>query len=128
VKGLELRSDGTYVVAPPSIHYTGRQYEWKNISSGRFMDELPECLIDFATHGEKIFENAASSKLRRGAKDSQSSMIARLDTYSPPPWSEAEEARVAAALHFVPADDRETWLRAGMALHWTTWGRPHDLG
>ena len=39
-----------------------------------------------------------------------------------PEWSEREEARVRAALKFVPAVDRQTWLHVGMALHWTGWG------
>ena len=42
-------------------------------------------------------------------------------------WSEAEECGVATALNFIPADDRENWLRVGMALHWTTWERGRPL-
>ena len=39
-----------------------------------------------------------------------------------PEWTEHEEARVRAALKFIPADDRQIWLHVGMALHWTAWG------
>jgi primase-polymerase (primpol)-like protein len=39
-----------------------------------------------------------------------------------PEWSEQEEARVRAALKFVSAVERQTWLHVGMALHWTGWG------
>jgi hypothetical protein len=39
-------------------------------------------------------------------------------------WSAAEEMRVRSALAAIPADDREIWLRIGMALHWTTRGAP----
>lgn len=39
-----------------------------------------------------------------------------------PEWTEHEEARVRAALKFIPADDRQIWLHVGMALHWTGWG------
>ena len=28
LRGIDLRGDGGYVVAPPSIHETGRRYEW----------------------------------------------------------------------------------------------------
>lgn len=41
---------------------------------------------------------------------------------APPAWSEFEEVRIRSALQVIPADDREIWLRIGMALHWTTWG------
>ena len=39
-----------------------------------------------------------------------------------PEWTEREEARVRAALKFIPAVDRPVWLHVGMALHWTAWG------
>ena len=41
---------------------------------------------------------------------------------TPPAWSELEGARIRSALQVIPADEREIWLRVGMALHWTTWG------
>jgi len=41
---------------------------------------------------------------------------------TPPAWSELEEAPITSALQVIPADEREIWLRVGMALHWTTWG------
>ncbi|MCL6478490.1 MAG: bifunctional DNA primase/polymerase [Peptococcaceae bacterium] len=38
VKGLDVRADGGYVVAPPSIHPSSRQYRW---AKGRSPDDLP---------------------------------------------------------------------------------------
>jgi Bifunctional DNA primase/polymerase, N-terminal/Family of unknown function (DUF5906)/Primase C terminal 2 (PriCT-2) len=123
VEGLEVRSDGAYVVAPPSRHHTGKPYTWQNISLGSRMDELPQCFIDFAVLGEKVFAPGVFRKNRRttnGARPRIASSIANI--HSPPAWSEAEEARIAAALEVIPADDRDIWLRCGMGLHWTTWG------
>ncbi|MBT9165309.1 MAG: Regulatory protein RepA [candidate division WS2 bacterium] len=36
--GIDLRGDGGYVVAPPSIHPTGKRYEWVE---GKGLDDLP---------------------------------------------------------------------------------------
>ncbi|MGR3309279.1 MAG: bifunctional DNA primase/polymerase [Candidatus Brocadiales bacterium] len=40
--GIDLRGDGGYVVAPPSIHATGHEYHWVK---GRGLEDLP--LADF---------------------------------------------------------------------------------
>ncbi|MEW6573482.1 MAG: bifunctional DNA primase/polymerase [Bacillota bacterium] len=38
IKGMDLRADGGYVVAPPSIHPSGKRYQWVG---GHSPDELP---------------------------------------------------------------------------------------
>ncbi|BAF60686.1 hypothetical membrane protein [Pelotomaculum thermopropionicum SI] len=38
IKGLDVRADGGYVVAPPSVHSSGRVYRW---AKGRSPDDLP---------------------------------------------------------------------------------------
>ncbi len=43
--GVDIRGNGGYVVAPPSIHPTGRKYEWSVDSASNFAD-APSWLID----------------------------------------------------------------------------------
>ena len=117
MQGLEIRSDKVYVVAPPSIHYTGRVYTWGK--SSQPAAELPECLIDYANN--KLFKKkpvliSEGTGKRRMLSDN-------LDLRVPPAYTEFEANRINTALKYIPANcDYETWLGIGMSLHWTGWG------
>lgn len=47
VKGIDVRGDGGYVVAPPSVHPSGRRYTWtKNRPFGLPLAPVPEWLLE----------------------------------------------------------------------------------
>ena len=102
------------MVAPPSQHASGKTYTWTRTIEP--LRELPACFVAFANTKRKI--NIASSKQRT----SQPSPNRFAVVHNPPARTQDEEERIRSALNFIPADDRETWLRVGMALHWTGWG------
>ncbi len=61
--GIDLRGDGGYVVAVPSVHQSGRTYEWE-ISSGLGELELvplPRSIIDLQT-GERRSDGAVGPR------------------------------------------------------------------
>ena len=43
--GIDVRGDGGYILAPPSIHPTGRRYEW-SVDCGSSLVEAPAWLLD----------------------------------------------------------------------------------
>lgn len=49
--GVDLKTDGGYVVAPPSLHATGRRYEWEEGRSPWDVPiaDAPDWLVDLAT-------------------------------------------------------------------------------
>ncbi|HLI78147.1 MAG TPA: bifunctional DNA primase/polymerase, partial [Acidobacteriaceae bacterium] len=49
VQGLDLRGDGGYVVAPPSLHPSGRRYEWALSPQDAPPSEMPAWLLEMAT-------------------------------------------------------------------------------
>jgi hypothetical protein len=69
--GLDIRSDGGYVVAPPSVHASGRKYYWKN---GCSLDEIeladmPEWLIDLLTTDKAAHKGQVAGKISEGRRN-----------------------------------------------------------
>lgn len=50
---IDIRANGGYVVAPPSIHENGHQYTWKNFVPNQEFPEAPSWLISLITNAEK---------------------------------------------------------------------------
>jgi hypothetical protein len=116
--GLEIKADGSYVVAAGSQHQSGAEYQW--IAYNVPIATAPDWLIDYARRGPERITIPPTQK-----KHTVSSGL--VEIYSPSAWNEAEEVRLRSALAFIPATDREIWLRVGMALHWTSWERAFQI-
>lgn len=117
--GLDIKGHGGYVVLPPSINaVTGFQYKFLNDSSIAGMAPELAAWCQQGTRPESqalaIFGGAVPAFLSgyraRG-------LVERLA------WSAHDEARIRAALGALAADDYDTWLAVGMALHWLRWER-----
>lgn len=66
--GLDVRGDGGYVVAPPSVHETGRQYGWGAECEPA---ALPEWLREFMTEGKRRGGTASPSTIRKTGASTQ---------------------------------------------------------
>lgn len=107
--GIDVRGDGGYVVAPPSRHVSGGYYSIAP-NCHEVISDPPDWLLAQILPAPSEVENSpcrnAASNSGRGEP------------------SGVEENRIRSALKFIPADDRDVWLRVGMALHGTEWGLP----
>jgi hypothetical protein len=118
IPGLELRSDGAYVVAVPSTHYSGRTYKW-TFPLNAPPPPLPESLRNFAIQKLKPSEAQLAPSTRISVNEEAQ---APNSTLAPPPWSEAEEARVLDTIACIPMESRDNWFRVGAGLYWLGWG------
>jgi Bifunctional DNA primase/polymerase, N-terminal/Family of unknown function (DUF5906) len=88
-KGVDVRNDGGYIVAPPSLHRSGEKYEWLN-------PETPIAILP---------SHLSRRKETRGRKRKD-------DMYN----SKYSLEQVASMLESVPNDDRDLWRSVGIIL------------
>lgn len=97
--GVEVKSDGGYVVAPPSKHASGRSYDWEAFAhfEEQALAPLPPWLASLCR--SRAPRPTTAHERPTGALDA------------------LEVAELQSALSAIPADDREVWVAVGMALH-----------
>lgn len=74
--GIDLRGDGGYVVAPPSIHESGKQYQWVE---GKGLDDLPLADLPEIVLAKRPEEKTPLKELYKGVpKGSRNDSLTRL--------------------------------------------------
>lgn len=114
--GLDVRGDGGYVVAPPSVHESGRPYLWTTTLDQQPLAEPPPWLLEPAARtngaaapiGEAIPEGERDSTLaslagtmrRRGADEAAILAALRVtnEQRCKPPLADDELERIAASI------------------------------
>lgn len=68
-RGLDIRGDGGYVVAPPSIHPNGNRYEWVVLPSNVPLAEMPGWMIELLQEKNAISEQVYAGKIINGYRN-----------------------------------------------------------
>lgn len=77
-QNLDVRGDGGYVVAPPSLHKSGRRYVW-SVDSAPEMAYAPQWLINLVTAKPQSDNKTALSDIIKGVSEGQrNDSLARL--------------------------------------------------
>ncbi|NYT81430.1 bifunctional DNA primase/polymerase [Alcaligenaceae bacterium] len=116
--GVDVKVNG-YIIAEPSNHVSGRTYEWE-ASSNPLEGIVPSPLPDWL---RGLFQAGQTSQ---HASHRPNNLAIAL--------SEADSAELQSALAVIDSSERDTWLKAGMALHsthagqqafaiWDTWSQ-----
>lgn len=124
-RGIDIRGDGGYVVAPPSIHPNGNRYEWIVKPSQVPFADMPDWMIELLQERNIITEpapgtghiitgerNNALTKLAgsmRRKDASEDAIFAALQIYNrekcQPPLSDGEVLQIARSVTRYPAQD-----------------------
>jgi hypothetical protein len=67
--GVELRADGSYVVAPPSQHWSGRQYAWEVAPNEAELADLPDWLLEGPDEPERARLGPVPERILAGARN-----------------------------------------------------------
>lgn len=109
-KGVDVRGNGGYIVAPPSVHQTGIVYDWENPKAA--IADAPAWLVELAKKQETVCQPVAYEPLPEGLE-----------------WTADD---VLDMLACIDADcGHDDWVSIGMALHqggwtlgmWDQWSR-----
>jgi putative DNA primase/helicase len=105
---LDIRSCGGYVIFPESTHENGRTYEWEDgldpYEDGMGFAIAPQWLINLVKRDTRAVLKQASSG----------------EYYESSEWecmSDSQRVEFDDALNFLPHEDRDEWVAAGMATH-----------
>lgn len=131
-KGIDVRADGGYVVVPPSIHPSGKEYVWEASSDpteGCPLADLPAGWIELLAaepagdrddhaaqrdsgtipqgqRNDALFKRAASMRAWGFAPEAiEAALVIHNDQCCRPPLSDSEVRRVAASAGQYPAGD-----------------------
>ncbi len=58
---IDVRGDGGYIVTPPSIHNSGKRYEWERAPGSVSVAQAPEWLVEWVTNRTSTTATAAAA-------------------------------------------------------------------
>lgn len=78
LEGVDIRSDGGYIVAPPSIHPNGRKYEWEYDPEDYDLAEGDEVVLKLLSVGKKLKADNFTMPDKKVGKGQRNDTIYRL--------------------------------------------------
>ena len=116
-KGIDLKGDGGYAVLPPSLHFSGKRYEWDGAEGAKAIlhpAEAPAWLLEFIRRKQAGTEVRRASELPATIPDGTKhyAIVSLAGTLRRRGASEAVTFAACRALNFQsPVSDADVWTR-----------------
>ena len=124
LKGIDIRGEGAYVVAPGSLHHSGKKYEWSSPEK-RVPDSLSDSLFKLI-QGESSPQNAVENRVRNGGRNNFLTKIAGLmkrESCSPEMIAESLEALNQKIFESPLPLNEVSSISKGMERYPSKWGK-----
>ena len=73
--GLDIKANGGYVVAPPSIHPSGRRYKWESTIYGNHLIEMPDWLWRIIDEKNEVMDTRDRGVIETGQRNTELTKI-----------------------------------------------------
>jgi hypothetical protein len=123
--GIDVRGDGGYVVAPPSMRPRVGPYEWQTTIGTATVKSAPGWLLDLVSAdrrpGPRVIDLSKYDPVALAAMSADVGRGISLrpeDHVSFAPMTMADlEVEIRFALTVIPSDDYHLWIKIGAAIH-----------
>jgi hypothetical protein len=102
---IDIRGDGGCAIAPPSLHPNGARYSWI-VGLDVPLADIPYALLEFIEQDGLILTH---NDVDRSEEE----------------FGGPDRAKLQSAMDAIPSEDREDWIKVGMALHHEFCGSDH---
>ncbi|WP_369719727.1 bifunctional DNA primase/polymerase [Bradyrhizobium sp. LLZ17] len=116
--GIDVRGNGGFVIAPPSVRPKRGEYKWINHA---LIADAPKWLLDLvAVRSHVLKAIVLDPKLRAIVLKDAGKGVSLLPEDNPPVYAtmsaEDLELKIRVALSVIPSDDYDLWYRIGAAI------------
>lgn len=117
--GIDVRGDGGFVIAPPSVRPKRGEYRWINHA---LIADAPRWLLDLVAVRRHVLKAIVLDPKLRAIllKDAGKGVSFRPEDNPPvyaPISAEDLELKIKVALSVIPSDDYDLWYRVGAAIY-----------
>jgi P4 family phage/plasmid primase-like protien len=114
--GIDIKNDGGYVIAPPSVNENGNSYKWINLLSKKSLKEIPSWFFDYLINKKKV-KKTKIIQIKDKTEDESDKEFSEESVECNNMYNKNHVQKLLFILKQDRCDDHKTWIKVGMCLH-----------